>query len=75
VKSGHFLAFALAVALTAQAKAQAAMDDLTSCSAAIDDLDSLDKEKMRAVWAYIEGVFGRLDQRHREVASLVFWSD
>jgi hypothetical protein len=28
--------------------------------------NSPDKEKMRAVWAYIEGVFGQLDQRHRE---------
>jgi hypothetical protein len=66
VKSGYILAFALAISLTAQAKAQAVIDDQTACAAAIDALESPDKEKMRPVWAYIEGVFGRLDQRHRE---------
>jgi hypothetical protein len=59
VKSGYILAFALAISLTAQAKAQAAViDDQTACAAAIDTLESPDKEKMRPVWAYIEGVFG-----------------
>ena len=60
------LAFALLIALTGQAKAQAVIDDQTSCSAAVEAFDSHDKEKMREVVAYIESVFGQLDQRQRD---------
>ena len=47
------LAFAVVIALTAQAKAQAVLDDQTPCSAAVEAFDSHDKEKMREVVAYI----------------------
>ena len=68
VKSGRYgLVFALVVALTAQAKAQAViLDDQTPCSAVVDAFDSPDKDKMRAVGAYIEGVFEQIDRRYRE---------
>lgn len=66
MKSGYILAFALAISLATQVKAQAVIDEQTPCAAAIDALESPDKEKMRPVRAYIEGVFGRLDQRHQE---------
>jgi hypothetical protein len=66
VKSGYVLAFALVIALTAQAKAQAAIDDQTSCSAAVDAFDSHDREKIHEVEAYIESVFGQIDQRQRD---------
>jgi hypothetical protein len=54
------------IALTAQAKAQVVLDDQTPCSAAVEAFDSHDKEKMREVVAYIESVFGQLDQRQRD---------
>jgi hypothetical protein len=67
VKSRNVLAFALVIALTAHAKSQAViLDEQTTCSAAIDAFDSPDKDKMRAVGTYIEGVFAKLDQRYRE---------
>ena len=62
----YVLAFALMIALTAQAKAQVVLDDHTPCSAAVEAFDSHDKEKMREVVAYIESVFGQLDQRQRD---------
>jgi hypothetical protein len=55
------------IALTAHAKAQAViLDEQTPCSAAVDAIDSPDKDKMRVVETYIEGVFAKLDQRYRE---------
>jgi hypothetical protein len=54
------------IALTAQAKAQVVLDDHTPCSAAVEAFDSHDKEKMREVVAYIESVFGQLDQHQRD---------
>jgi hypothetical protein len=58
VKSRRYvLAFALMIALAAQAKAQVVLDDHTPCSAAVEAFDSHDKEKMREVVAYIESVF------------------
>ena len=62
----YVLAFALMIALTAQTKAQVVLDDHTPCSAAVEAFDSHDKEKMREVVAYIESVFGQLDQRQRD---------
>jgi hypothetical protein len=67
VKSRRYvLAFALMIALTAQAKAQVVLDDHTPCSAAVEAFDSHDKKKMREVVAYIESVFGQLDQTQRD---------
>jgi hypothetical protein len=54
------------IAFTAQAKAQVVLDDQTLCSAVVNAFDSHDKEKMREVVAYIESVFGQLDQRERD---------
>jgi hypothetical protein len=67
VKSRRYvLAFALVIALTAQAKAQVVLDDQTPCSALVNAFDSHDKEKMREVVAYIESVFRQLDQAQRD---------
>src|ERR1700680_724388 len=72
------LAFALLIALTAQANAQVVLDDHTPCSAAVEAFASHDKEKMREVVAYIDSVFGQLDQAQRtsgEVGSLAQQND
>jgi hypothetical protein len=67
VKSRRYvLAFAIVIAIIAQAKAQAGLDDQTPCSAVVQAFDSHDKEKMREVVAYIENVFGQLDQREKD---------
>jgi hypothetical protein len=67
VKSRRYvLAFAIVIAIIAQAKAQAGLDDQTPCSAVVQAFDSHDKEKMREVVAYIESVFGQLDQREKD---------
>jgi hypothetical protein len=67
VKSKRYvLAFAIVSAIIAQVKAQAVFDDQTPCSAAVEAFNSHDEEKMREVAAYIEGVFGQLDQREKD---------
>ena len=75
MKFGYILTFALAISLTPQAKAQVVIDDQTPCAAAIDALESPDKERCGRCGHTSKASLGVSISAIGKAASLACWSE